>query len=125
MFDWMLKLYLLISLELNILESTFVFRLTKSDFRKPENIGSYEMLTMNEMAETILSLENKKLPIHHITGPEGVRARNSDTVIKEKDAKDSFEEAGEPTYDTYNDEECAQVCFVQEVEQKYLLIFLF
>ena len=61
------------------------FRLTKSDFREPVNIGSDEMVSMNEMAEIVLSFENKNLPIHHIPGPEGVRGRNSDnTLIKEK-----------------------------------------
>lgn len=61
------------------------FRLTKSDFREPVNIGSDEMVSMNEMAEIVLSFEDKKLPIHHIPGPEGVRGRNSDnTLIKEK-----------------------------------------
>lgn len=61
------------------------FRLTKSDFREPVNIGSDEMVSMNEMAEMVLSFEEKKLPIHHIPGPEGVRGRNSDNnLIKEK-----------------------------------------
>ena len=61
------------------------YRLTKSDFREPVNIGSDEMVSMNEMAEIVLSFEDKKLPIHHIPGPEGVRGRNSDnTLIKEK-----------------------------------------
>lgn len=60
-------------------------RLTKSDFRDPVNIGSDEMVSMNEMAEIVLSFDDKKLPIHHIPGPEGVRGRNSDnTLIKEK-----------------------------------------
>lgn len=37
------------------------------------------------MAEIVLSFEDRKLPIHHIPGPEGVRGRNSDnTLIKEK-----------------------------------------
>ncbi|KAK6146003.1 hypothetical protein DH2020_019872 [Rehmannia glutinosa] len=59
--------------------------LTKSDFREPVNIGSDEMVSMNEMAEIVLSFEDKKLPIYHIPGPEGVRGRNSDnTLIKEK-----------------------------------------
>ena len=62
-----------------------VSRLTKSDFREPVNIGSDEMVSMNEMAEIVLSFEDRKLPIHHIPGPEGVRGRNSDnTLIKEK-----------------------------------------
>lgn len=62
-----------------------MFRLTKSDFREPVNIGSDEMVSMNEMAEIVLSFEDMKLPIHHIPGPEGVRGRNSDNnLIKEK-----------------------------------------
>lgn len=62
-----------------------LYRLTKSDFREPVNIGSDEMVSMNEMAEIVLSFEDRKLPIHHIPGPEGVRGRNSDnTLIKEK-----------------------------------------
>lgn len=62
-----------------------MFRLTKSDFREPVNIGSDEMVSMNEMAEIVLSFENKTIPVHHIPGPEGVRGRNSDnTLIKEK-----------------------------------------
>ena len=40
---------------------------------------------MNEMAEIVLSFEDKNIPIYHIPGPEGVRGRNSDnTLIKEK-----------------------------------------
>ena len=77
-------------LQIHLIYSTksltyFCSRLTKSDFREPVNIGSDEMVSMNEMAEIVLSFENKKLPIHHIPGPEGVRGRNSDnTLIKEK-----------------------------------------
>jgi len=56
----------------------------KSDYKNPLNIGSDERVTMNEMAEMVLLFENKKLPIKHITGPEGVRGRNSDnTLIKQ------------------------------------------
>ncbi|XP_022855157.1 GDP-mannose 3,5-epimerase 2-like [Olea europaea var. sylvestris] len=70
---------------LSLNELFYAFRLTKSDFRGPVNIGSDEMVSMNEMAEIVLSFENTKLPIHHIPGPEGVRGRNSDnTLIKEK-----------------------------------------
>jgi GDP-D-mannose 3',5'-epimerase len=60
-------------------------RLTKSDFTEPVNIGSDEMVSMNDMAKIVMSFENKDLPIDHIPGPEGVRGRNSDnTLIKEK-----------------------------------------
>jgi len=62
-----------------------VLRLMRSDFSQPLNIGSEEMISMNDMAKLIMSFENKDLSIRHIPGPEGVRGRNSDnTLIKEK-----------------------------------------
>ena len=55
-----------------------------SDYAKPLNIGSDEMVSMNEMAAVVLAIEGKKIPIKHIQGPEGVRGRNSDnTLIKQ------------------------------------------
>ena len=50
------------------------------------NLGSTEMVTMNEFAKMCLDFAGKPdLPIRHIPGPEGVRGRNSDnTLIKEK-----------------------------------------
>ena len=51
---------------INVFHPLFIFRdrLTKSDFREPVNIGSDEMVSMNEMAVIVFSFENKKLPIH-------------------------------------------------------------
>nr|PNR29011.1 hypothetical protein PHYPA_027703 [Physcomitrium patens] len=46
-----------------------VMRLTKSNFQEPVNIGSDEMMRMNEMAEIVLSFDNKQLPIKHFSGP--------------------------------------------------------
>merc|ERR1712070_627200 len=61
-----------------------ILRLMVSDYKKPLNIGSDEMVSMNEMADHVLKITGKKLPIKHIPGPEGVRGRNSDnTRIKE------------------------------------------
>eukprot|EP01101_Sappina_pedata_P011797 TRINITY_DN7988_c0_g1_i1.p1 TRINITY_DN7988_c0_g1~~TRINITY_DN7988_c0_g1_i1.p1 ORF type:complete len:365 (-),score=173.36 TRINITY_DN7988_c0_g1_i1:125-1147(-) len=62
-----------------------VLRLMRSDFSKPLNIGSDEMVSMNEMADLALGYAGKKgLPINHIPGPEGVRGRNSNNdLIKE------------------------------------------
>mmetsp|Transcript_5955 Transcript_5955/g.20280 ORF Transcript_5955/g.20280 Transcript_5955/m.20280 type:complete len:359 (+) Transcript_5955:65-1141(+) len=61
-----------------------IIRLMVSDYHKPLNIGSDEMVTMNQMAELVLSFDGKKIPINHIPGPEGVRGRNSDnTLIKQ------------------------------------------
>lgn len=62
-----------------------VLRLMKSDVRTPLNIGSDEMVAMNDMVEMIASIEHKALKIVHIPGPEGVRGRNSEnTMIKAK-----------------------------------------
>ena len=62
-----------------------VLRLMRSDYSKPLNIGSDEMVSMNEMADLALGYAGKKgLPIKHIPGPEGVRGRNSNNdLIKE------------------------------------------
>jgi GDP-D-mannose 3',5'-epimerase len=62
-----------------------ILRLTSSDFREPLNLGSDEMVSMNQMMELAMSFEGKTLPIKHIPGPEGVRGRNSNNdLIKEK-----------------------------------------
>lgn len=60
-------------------------RLTKSDFTGPVNIGSEEMVTLNQLAAMIMEIAGKKLNIKHISGPLGVRGRNSDNrFIQEK-----------------------------------------
>lgn len=60
-------------------------RLTRSDFTGPVNIGSEEMVTINQLAEMIMKIAGKKLTIKHIPGPQGVRGRNSDNrLIYEK-----------------------------------------
>lgn len=50
---------------------------SQSDVREPLNIGSSEMVSMNEMMEMVMGYENRPLSIKHIPGPEGVRGRNS------------------------------------------------
>jgi GDP-D-mannose 3',5'-epimerase len=60
-------------------------RLMNSHFIGPVNIGSDEMVTINELVDVACSIEGKKLKKKHIKGPLGVRGRNSDnTLIKEK-----------------------------------------
>ena len=60
-------------------------RLMRSDFSGPINIGSEEMVTINQLAEMIMEIAGKKLSIKHVPGPLGVRGRNSDNrLIKEK-----------------------------------------
>ena len=60
-------------------------RLLRSNWSGPVNIGSEEMVTINELAEMIMQIAKKKLDIIHIDGPLGVRGRNSDNrLIKQK-----------------------------------------
>lgn len=58
-----------------------ILRITKSDFKEPLNLGSTEMVSMNEMMEMVMGFGEKKLSIKHIPGPEGVRGRNSDNAL--------------------------------------------
>jgi len=62
-----------------------VRRLMESDFQGPVNIGSEEMVTINQLAELVIKISRKQLSVRHIPGPLGVRGRNSDNrLIKEK-----------------------------------------
>ena len=57
----------------------------RSDHREPINIGSDEMVTINELADIAMDLAEKKLEKEYqLDKPQGVRGRNSDnTLIKE------------------------------------------
>ncbi len=62
-----------------------VRKLMDSDFEGPVNIGSEEMVSINELAEMVMKIAGKKLKIKHIKGPLGVRGRSSDNrLIKKK-----------------------------------------
>jgi nucleoside-diphosphate-sugar epimerase len=62
-----------------------VRRLMDSDFVGPVNIGSEEMVTINQLAEVVAGIAGKRIAIRHIPGPLGVRGRNSDNrLIREK-----------------------------------------
>jgi len=62
-----------------------VRRLMESTFSGPINIGSEEMITINALADMAMDIAGKKLSIRHISGPLGVRGRNSDNrLIREK-----------------------------------------
>jgi nucleoside-diphosphate-sugar epimerase len=56
-------------------------RLMRSDWTGPVNIGSDEMVTINQLAEMAMEIAAKKLSVNHIPGPLGVRGRNSDNRL--------------------------------------------
>jgi GDP-D-mannose 3',5'-epimerase len=62
-----------------------VRRLVDSDFTGPVNIGSDEMVTINQLADMAIGISGKRMTMVHIEGPLGVRGRNSDNrLIREK-----------------------------------------
>ena len=56
-------------------------RLINCAYSEPVNIGSEEMVTINQLAEIIIAISGKDLSIKNIPGPEGVRGRNSDNRL--------------------------------------------
>jgi len=61
------------------------YRLMQSDFIGPVNIGSEEMVTINQLVDTAAKVAEKKIHKKHIDGPLGVRGRNSNNdLIREK-----------------------------------------
>jgi GDP-D-mannose 3',5'-epimerase len=60
-------------------------RLMRSEFTGPVNIGSDEMVTINDLARMVMQVAHKQLGIRHVPGPLGVRGRNSDNrMIRDK-----------------------------------------
>jgi nucleoside-diphosphate-sugar epimerase len=58
-----------------------VRQLMNSSFVGPVNIGSEEMVTINQLAKMVMEIAGKKLSIKHIPGPMGVPGRNSDNKL--------------------------------------------
>jgi nucleoside-diphosphate-sugar epimerase len=80
-----------------------VRRLMNSEFSGPVNIGSEEMVTINELVDIACSFEHKSLvKIYNLDAPTGVRGRNScNRLIKDKlnwEPTYSLKEGLEKTY---------------------------
>ena len=55
------------------------------NFTGPVNIGSEEMVTINQLAKMTMEIAGKRLKIKHVKGPLGVRGRKSDNrLIRDK-----------------------------------------
>ena len=74
----------------------------ESDFLGPVNIGSEEMVSINQLVDTAAKVAGKTIEKNHIDGPLGVRGRNSNNdLIREKlgwDYKQTLEEGIRRTY---------------------------
>jgi GDP-D-mannose 3',5'-epimerase len=56
-------------------------RLLRSDFEGPVNIGSEEMVTINQLVALVADIAGKTIAVNHVPGPTGVRGRNSDNRL--------------------------------------------
>ena len=78
-------------------------RLMDSEFMGPVNIGSEEMVTINQLVDTVAEVSDKIVTKTHIDGPLGVRGRNSNNdLIREKlnwDYEQSLQEGIRKTYE--------------------------
>jgi len=78
-------------------------RLMDSDFMGPVNIGSEEMVTINQLVDITAKVANKEVQKIHIDGPLGVRGRNSNNdLISEKLNWDYVMSLEEGILKTYN-----------------------
>ena len=84
------------------------YRLVQSDFTGPVNIGSEEMVSINELVDIAAKVSGKKVEKNHIEGPLGVRGRNSNNdLIREKlgwDYSMTLEEGISKTYNWIDDQ---------------------
>tara|TARA_B100001013_G_scaffold292471_1_gene192483 strand:- start:983 stop:1660 length:678 start_codon:yes stop_codon:yes gene_type:complete len=67
------------------IEATRRFMESTDGFIGPVNIGSEEMVTINQLVDTAARVASKEIGKNHIDGPLGVRGRNSNNdLIREK-----------------------------------------
>ena len=100
------------------------WRLMQSDFKGPVNIGSEEMVTINQLVDTAAKVSGKDVGKKHIDGPLGVRGRNSnnDLIRKELDwdYSQTLEEGIRKTYNWINLQICKETIASATLESKEL-----
>ena len=103
------------------------YRLVQSDFTGPVNIGSEEMVSINELVDIAAKVSGKKVEKNHIEGPLGVRGRNSNNdLIREKlnwDYTMSLEQGIKKTYDWIN-HQMGNIPVVIQPEEKEKITFV-
>jgi nucleoside-diphosphate-sugar epimerase len=58
-----------------------LIRIMASDYREPLNLGSNELISINELVDIVSRIAGKQLTKrHNLAGPQGVRGRNSDNA---------------------------------------------
>ena len=58
-----------------------IYRIMQSDHSEPLNLGTDEMVSIDELARLVIQMSGKRdITLHHVDGPQGVRGRNSDNT---------------------------------------------
>jgi nucleoside-diphosphate-sugar epimerase len=57
-----------------------IYRLMRSQYREPLNLGQDRLVTINELADMVAAVAGIKITLKHVPGPQGVRGRNSDNT---------------------------------------------
>lgn len=55
-----------------------IYRLMRSDFREPLNLGQDRMVSINQLTDIIAEIAGVTIVKKYVDGPQGVRGRNSD-----------------------------------------------
>jgi GDP-D-mannose 3',5'-epimerase len=56
-----------------------IYRLMQSDYAEPLNLGTEELISINDLARLVIEISGKEnISLEHVPGPQGVRGRNSD-----------------------------------------------
>jgi GDP-D-mannose 3',5'-epimerase len=81
-----------------------IYRLMRSDYRDPLNLGTDQIITINDLARLVIDISGKRdVRLRHVPGPQGVRGRNSDnTRLREVlgwEPGISLQEGMVPTYE--------------------------
>ena len=58
-----------------------IYRLMQSDYSEPLNLGQDRLVTINQLLDMIADIAGIDVVKKHITGPQGVRGRNSDNSL--------------------------------------------
>ena len=59
---------------------TGIYKLMRSDYHEPLNLGQDRMVTINQLADMVAEIAGIRISKKHVDGPQGVRGRNSDNT---------------------------------------------
>jgi len=58
-----------------------IYKLMRSDWHEPLNLGQDRMVTIDELADIVSNIALYPVRKRHVNGPQGVRGRNSDNTL--------------------------------------------